>query len=82
MSDEDEQVGDKLHTALANMLRDHDGSALIKCVAIAEVMDTEGEHGLWLMASPDMKAWETKGFLTEALDTELAQTVRTYDESS
>ena len=81
MSD-DAEVGDKAHTALANMLREHDDSMLIKCVAIAEVMDAEGEHGLWLVASPGMKAWETKGFLTEALDIELAETIRNEDESS
>lgn len=54
-------IADGLAQAVAG-----EGEMLVKWVAIVETMDSNGERGLWSMAAPDMKRWETLGFLETA----------------
>lgn len=74
MSDTDE-ISAEAHAALAEVFRKTDDSVMVKYLAVAEVIEQNGERGLWCISSPDMKKWETLGFLEYATHLELADTV-------
>lgn len=71
----DQESGD-LSAAVQDKLAEALGDAvLLKYVAAVEVIDSDGERALWLLASPDCKAWDSVGMLQYALHTEMAATM-------
>ncbi|MGQ0575988.1 MAG: hypothetical protein ACT4RN_17535 [Pseudonocardia sp.] len=58
---------DRVHSAIARELhRHHDGDALVRYVAVAEVITVDGERALHSLSSPDMMVWESLGLLDYA----------------
>jgi hypothetical protein len=55
--------------------RQHEGSMVTKWVLLAEVIDKDGDRGLWTMAPSGLKPWESVGMLAFAQQTEQAQMV-------
>lgn len=78
MSDDKEleNLQDEIQQALSDVLAKYENSAILKWVALVEVITLEdGERGLWHLASQNAKAWEVKGMLHHALDLETARNV-------
>jgi hypothetical protein len=67
------EIEAKLNDALAQAVRD-EGELATKWICLAEVIGPDGERALRTMASEGLTAWESKGLLSEALDTERAAT--------
>ena len=68
-------VEQELADAIADVLARHDRSLTTKFVALVEVIDGDGERGLWTFTHEGATAWDTKGMLLHALDMELAGTI-------
>lgn len=64
------QLSDSVQGLLADAVHQTDGSMLTKYVACVEVIDPSGERALFVLSTPEMKAWETVGFLEFARDLE------------
>lgn len=70
----DEQNVERVQQAIADGLAAAvatEGEMLNGWVAIVETIDANGERGLWSMAAPEMKHWQTLGFLEAAKQTEI-----------
>lgn len=59
-----------------------DGEMILRWVAVAEVIDKDGEKGLYTMTSPDLKAWESLGLLQFALAVETGSVNNGYEKVS
>lgn len=62
----DEQPAQDLwETRLDNAFKEtlDEGEMILRWVAIAEVIDKDGERGLYTMTSPGIQAWESLGLL-------------------
>jgi hypothetical protein len=68
-------VSTSVNDALSGALNDH-GDMLVRWALCAEVIDAEGERGLWTLAPEGQKAWDTLGLLTYATQREQAEVVR------
>lgn len=67
MSGEEElELRDSLHSALAGVLRESEGSMLIKFTLQAEVIDADGTTSLWTVSSSGMSTWDKLGMLDYA----------------
>lgn len=51
------------------------GCMVTKFVVIAEVIDPEGERGVWTETHEDALRWDTYGLLVEALQAEKARQI-------
>ncbi len=76
-ADGERSLSDKVHSALAEQVFAHDKGALIKYVAVFEVIDTDGQRSLWSMCSPEMSRWESLGLLEFASELDRAAMVVT-----
>lgn len=78
MSDNDERSADvsaiqrDLNDAIAQVLSRHEISMVTKWVALVEVIDGDGDRGLWALGSEGMTSWDTVGMLTYAVHMEQA----------
>lgn len=73
MSDAD-PVRSRVESAMADAFRESD-EMVTRLVVCAEVIDANGERGLWTLAPDDATAWDTLGMLTYALGLEQAALV-------
>jgi hypothetical protein len=69
-------IGQALADAIAGALGHHEHSMTTKFVAVVEVIGEDGSRALWTFSSPDATPWDSKGMLLQALDEELAATLR------
>lgn len=53
--------------AIANVLVEHEGGFVTRWIALIEIIDNEGQRGLWTTTSDELTAWDTCGLLTHAL---------------
>lgn len=67
-----EQIEKAVNAAIAEALAKFDDSFLLKWVAVVEVMQEDGERGLWTLTSKEIMRWDVKGMLGEALDRDRA----------
>lgn len=65
----------QMHDALATIFMDHNNSMLNRFVVITEVIEEDGERGLWTFTSPDAKRWEIEGMIKDASDFQTAHRV-------
>lgn len=65
MSDSPERVQQAIADGLAAAMA-AEGEMLNGWVVIVETIGSDGERGLWSMAAPDMKRWQSMGFLEAA----------------
>lgn len=68
----DRDVADELGSAVAQVLGKH-GQMATRWVVLVELIDAEGERGLWLEAPDDMRSWDTLGLLDYAGSLERAK---------
>lgn len=53
--------------ALSDLIQQIDPNAMLtRWVVLAEIVDAEGERGLWTLSAPDQRAWDTLGLLDYA----------------
>lgn len=75
-SDDDKTVGEKieeaLNDAIAEALAKFEGSFAIKWVSMVEVMQPDGDRGLWTFTSNAITRWDTMAMLLEGVDRERA----------
>lgn len=62
-----------LASVIADVLARHESGFVTNWVALIETVGADGKRGLWTMASPDLKAWDTAGMLTHGLHMQQAQ---------
>lgn len=60
--------------AIADILAKHEGGFVTKWIALIEIVDDQGELGLWTTTSEGLMAWDTCGLLTHALHMQQRQT--------
>lgn len=73
MSDDHElaPIRSRVESAMADAFRESD-EMVTRWVVLVEVIDTNGERGLWTLAPDDATAWDTLGMLTYATQLEQA----------
>lgn len=66
-------------TAVSQLIEGLDPGAMVtQFVVIAEVIDTDGERGLWVDTHEGSSKWDTYGLLTWALNQEHAGQVASF----
>lgn len=73
----DRQVADDLGQAVAEVLSKH-GQMATRWVVLVEVIEGDGNRGLWIEAPEDMRQWETLGLLEFARAHECAKMTNDY----
>lgn len=74
--EQDDSNGDRMVDAVSEALTAIEpGTMVLKCIVLAEVIDSEGKRALWTIAGPDVKAWDTVGILQHALHLQAGQTM-------
>ncbi|GAA4845495.1 hypothetical protein GCM10023201_40950 [Actinomycetospora corticicola] len=73
-----DDLGDQLQGDLNARLHAADGSMLVKFVALAEVISTDGDRSLIAISTRDMQSWESLGMLEFAR--QLEQASLTHDD--
>lgn len=68
-----------VENALAQAFSDN-GDMVTRWALVAEVIDTDGERGLWTLAPEDATGWDTLGMLTYATQMEQAKAVADYED--
>lgn len=58
----DRDIATQLGSAVASVLGEQ-GQMATRWVVLVEVIDAEGERGLWLESPDDMRAWDVLGLL-------------------
>lgn len=61
----DDDTRDRIADAIGQVMGDG-GEMVTRWVALVEVIDAEGERGLWTLAADGQKAWDTLGMLDYA----------------
>lgn len=57
------------HDAVAKMVQDFEAGAVVtKFVVVAEVINTDGECGVWTTTHEGAKSWDVAGLLVYALE--------------
>ena len=72
---ESEDILVKIGDALSQVMATED-EMVTKWVCLVEVIDTDGERGLWTLAPEGAKPWDTLGLLTHAIHREQAATIK------
>lgn len=75
-----EAIEREIGKAIADVLARHEGGFVTRWLAVVEVIDGDGDRGLWTTTSEDLTAWDTCGLLTHALHMQLRQTGCGHDQ--
>lgn len=66
---------DQIAQAIEATIGQHEPGLVTRWVALIESVDTDGERGLWTLASKDAKKWDIAGMLTYGIHLEQARTL-------
>ena len=72
MSEDEDAVRYRLGEAISQALPD---AYVTRWVSLVEVIDPDGERALWCLTPDEMRAWDTLGLLTFAVQMEQAGAV-------
>ncbi|MGH3099304.1 MAG: hypothetical protein ACRDMV_25265 [Streptosporangiales bacterium] len=62
-----DEVGRCAQDAISGLIADlTPGAFVTRFVAQVEVVDPDGERGMWMLATPGLHAWDTLGMLEHA----------------
>jgi 2-phospho-L-lactate transferase/gluconeogenesis factor (CofD/UPF0052 family) len=64
----DPETEQAIISAIGQIMAQRRNEVTTRVIAIVEVMDDEGNRGLWICESPGMVTWDERGLLGYALD--------------
>jgi hypothetical protein len=64
----DPETGEAISDAISGIMRERRGDMLLKLIVIAEIMDADGDRGIWTCTAGDLATWDERGLLGYALD--------------
>lgn len=76
MSEKGEAIERDLNQAISDVLSRHEKSMVTRWVAMVEIMDENGDRGIWTFTAPEATAWDTLGMLTYGIQMEQAAVVQ------
>ena len=65
----------KMNDAIRGVVGLYGGSFATKWVTCVEIIDEDGERGIWTFVSPDAKRWDIQGLLKEVENFQTAHTI-------
>jgi len=57
------EATDKVHDALARIIRDEEASMVSKWVCLVEVIDEDGIRSMWSLSSEGLSMWDRIGMI-------------------
>lgn len=66
-------VPEALGAAIEQVISHTERGITAKWVVLVESLDANGDRGLWAVAAPDMKVWDTLGLLQYGMARETAR---------
>jgi hypothetical protein len=69
-----EDIQADVQSAISDALHGH-GDMVVSWVLCAEVIDQDGERGMWALAPEEQKSWETLGLVVHAQQREQAKEI-------
>ena len=59
------ELQEKIGDAISKVLSEFEGSLVVKFICAVDVMQANGERGLWSFTSPDATRWDIYGMLKD-----------------
>lgn len=64
----DPETEQAVSEAVSGIMRDRRGDMVVKLIVLVEIMDKDGDRGMWICESPGMATWDEHGMLGYALN--------------